>query len=465
MLVVVLLVAALGVTGSLFGYRQAHEAQRIGMMLEQLHRLHAAIHETLREGMNSATTLDPQGRERLERHTAAIESSLATLVAKAVSLVEIQVVASLGEHVSTMRADLVRLFSGSASERERQRLVMLAPDYGRATIDVFDREVVVLTDSLALAAAMQRARLLRTTHLAAWLSPLLALLAIALVWATRGSVRRQLDAPVRRLLDGVERVGSGDLNHRVPPDGATELAALADGLNRMARELTRQQQALLVRERDAALGQLVPVVAHNIRNPLASIRAASQLLDGASAEECKRLGCDIIATVDRLERWIRALLNYLNPAQPNLSARPLRRLLDEALEATRYRFDSKQVTCRIDDQLPDLVVSADADLVEQALHGLLVNAVEASPAGSTIGLTIDADARGPRLEIVDQGPGMSFTPLPDDLRPGPSSKRTGTGLGIPFAYKICAAHGWRLEFDSAPGAGARITVRLHAANE
>ena len=69
------------------------------------------------------------------------------------------------------------------------------------------------------------------------------------------------------------------------------------------------------------------------------------------------------------------------------------------------------------------------------------------------------------LVIEDRGSGISFTPKPGALQPGPSSKRYGTGLGIPFAYKVFAAHGWSLDFAALPSGGTRVTIRLRPTEE
>ena len=461
MLVVVLVVGGLGVVGSALGYREASEAQRLGVMLEQGHRVHDLVHGLLREGMDAAASLDPGGRAGLARGEEPLETALAALAAETGSAAEAAQVDTIDALARAIHGDLAGLFSGTATERERQRLALLAPAYREQRIAAFDREVRRLTDGLAAATAAARTRLLSTAEIAAWLSPLLVAAAFVLAWFTRSNLRREVDAPVARLREGVARIGDGDLAHRVAPAGPRELVELAEGLNRMASELARQGEALAARERDAALGRLVPVVAHNIRNPLASIRATGQLVDGAGADELGRLAGDIVATVDRLERWTRTLLNYLDPARPTLAAHPLRRLVDEALDATRFRIEQKGLECRVKDGVPGMTVQADGDLVEQALHGLLVNAVEAAPPGSLLALAIEADGDGARLVLDDAGPGIAFTPEPGaELRPGPSSKRFGTGLGIPFAYKVCEAHGWKLSFASRPGGGTRVTLQL-----
>ena len=113
----------------------------------------------------------------------------------------------------------------------------------------------------------------------------------------------------------------------------------------------------------------------------------------------------------------------------------------------RYRADEPEVW-------------ADAHLMEQALFGLLSNAVDASPVGGRLTVATHGERDCLVLSIDDEGPGIPFDPEADGLTPGPSTKRYGTGLGIPFAFKVCDAHGWKLAFSTNPAGGTRITIEV-----
>ena len=82
--------------------------------------------------------------------------------------------------------------------------------------------------------------------------------------------------------------------------------------------------------------------------------------------------------------------------------------------------------------------------MEQALYGLLANAVDASPQQGTIVIAFERKIEHFIIKIIDNGSGLPFEPQPSNLEPGPSSKRFGTGLGIPIAFKICQTHAWDL---------------------
>ena len=297
-------------------------------------------------------------------------------------------------------------------------------------------------------------------RMAPWLAWLPLLFGIALaLWLNRRFVREFL-RPLERLVAGTGEIAQGRLDYRLRPQGVAEVRHLADTLNTMAAELEHKRQALVEREREAALGALVPVIAHNIRNPLAGIRANAQMLDHqATADEIEETGADIMDAADRLERWLNALLAYLHPLDLKRTPGPFDAIVDGAIAALGGRLAAADIEL-VRGRGP-VAVNADAPLLEQALHGLLANALEASPAGSRIRVTTGtADDGSARLDIVDAGPGMAVRPDPHASAPLPTTKRRGTGLGIPFAYKVIHAHGGTLDYAPALGGGTCVTIHL-----
>jgi signal transduction histidine kinase len=263
--------------------------------------------------------------------------------------------------------------------------------------------------------------------------------------------------------NGAQRISQGHLDHTIAEQGVAEVAQLAESINNMAKELASSRDALIENERQAALGALVPVVAHNIRNPLAGIRAAAQMLDNTdSPDEFHETREDIIETVDRLERWLGTLLFYLNPLEPQIKSVNLSTVVAGALKPLKTKLEERGLKIQSRNGKTDDLVHVDIDLLEQAIHGLLNNAVEASPHGAQITLSIEAREQEVELMVDDEGPGMSNTPQPTDRLPGPTTKRFGTGLGIPFAFKVCHAHGGKLAFERSPRGGTRARVIIPA---
>ena len=301
-------------------------------------------------------------------------------------------------------------------------------------------------------------------RMAPWLAWLPLLFGIALaLWLNRRFVREFL-RPLERLVAGTREIAQGRLHYRLRPQGVAEVRHLADTLNTMAAELEHKRQALVEREREAALGALVPVIAHNIRNPLAGIRANAQMLDRqASVADIEETGADIMDAADRLERWLDALLTYLHPLDLERKQTSLDAIVDGAIAALGGRLAAADIEL-VRAHAP-VAVDADAPLLEQALHGLLANALEASPAGSRITVATGMSDDGlARLDIVDNGPGMAVLPDPHSSAPLRTTKRRGTGLGIPFAYKIIHAHGGTLDYQPDEAGGTCVRIHLPASD-
>ena len=134
--------------------------------------------------------------------------------------------------------------------------------------------------------------------------------------------------------------------------------------------------------------------------------------------------------------------------------------MDDVLHALRAKIEEKklQLIRQGWEADPDLYI--DVDLIEQAVYGLILNAIEASPEAAAITLTIEPSVDYVSLIIEDQGSGLAFDPKPGSLTPGPTTKRLGTGLGIPFAFKVCHAHGGRIKFMQNSPTGTRVRVDL-----
>jgi len=299
------------------------------------------------------------------------------------------------------------------------------------------------------------------TRMAPWLAWLPLVIGVAVVvWLNRRFVRGFV-RPLEQLVADTGALGRGQLNYRLQRRGVAEIQQLADTLNAMAGELDQKRGELVERERQAALGALVPVIAHNIRNPLAGIRANAQMLDRqATVAEIEETGADIIDAADRLERWLAALLSYLHPLALDRQRHRLDTIVDGAVAALGGRLAAADMA--LDRTCSEAMVEVDGALLEQALHGLIANALEASPPGSTLRLVTSIDDDSAEFIIDDQGPGMAHVPDPQASSPVPTTKRRGTGLGIPFAYKIIQAHDGALDYLVGHIGGTCTRVRLPA---
>ena len=297
------------------------------------------------------------------------------------------------------------------------------------------------------------------TRYAPILIPVLFLLAVVIVIFTSRIIRNSFVRPMATIMAGAMEISRGDLTHQIPEQGVNEVAELAGSINRMAGELKTSRDALVEHERQAALGSLIPVVAHNIRNPLASIRAAAQVLDDVDNEAELREGKQaIVDTIDRLGRWVNALVSYLHPLKPVFRDIRVVALLDAALELLKGKISEKGMIVKREYQGLSISLKVDPDLMEQAVYGLMANAIDASPDGAELLITASEGKETVTIGIRDYGSGLPFRPEPGNLEPGPSTKRFGTGLGIPIAFKICQSHGWNLTFEVVDNSGTLVKI-------
>jgi len=250
-------------------------------------------------------------------------------------------------------------------------------------------------------------------------------------------------------------------------------ASLAVGL-RSARAVAAER----LRERDAArrqrddeqaalLGQVAGGLAHEIRNPLSTLGMNLQLLreDWANpVSEREQRGAKKLDTIlretERLERVLEDLLRFAAGHRLRLERVDARRLVDELLDF--YTPQAEKARVRLARHLAPspLNVEADANLLRQAVHNLLVNAQQAMPSGGEI--AVHAGARDGRVEIAvrDTGPGIPPENLERIFNLYFSTKPGGTGLGLPMAKKIVDEHRGSLTVTSDAATGTTFTISL-----
>lgn len=231
----------------------------------------------------------------------------------------------------------------------------------------------------------------------------------------------------------------------------------------MIREL---EQKVLLSEKFAALGRLSAGVAHEIRNPLNSIRGFIQYFQ-------KKLPLDkedykytdlMLTEVDRLNRVISKLLAYSKPREPRLSVRSAEEILDHCVRVLeREASEVGVVLIRNPGSVDVPLVMMDTDQMTQVFLNILINGVEAMPKGGTITITSDTDARGRlRITFEDSGEGIPRENLDKLFDPFFSTKKKGTGLGLAIVKSIIESHEGEIEVESEPGKGTRFIIFLNA---
>lgn len=224
-------------------------------------------------------------------------------------------------------------------------------------------------------------------------------------------------------------------------------------------------ERLKARDRLSIIGELATGLAHEIRNPLGSIKAAGQLLQPDTLDEEQREFVDvIIEESNRLNAVLTQFLDYARPFRGRLETIRLLPLLERVLTLVQTSEPAQQITLTraFSAQLPSVL--GDADRLQQVLLNLTINACEAMSAGGT--LTVGATIEGERIRIWvrDDGEGIPLEIQANLFIPFFTTKRKGTGLGLAITERILQHHGTRVRVESTVGEGTEMSFRLPIAD-
>lgn len=278
----------------------------------------------------------------------------------------------------------------------------------------------------------------------------------AVVIGDRHRVRSWLPAEVERATVVAGQVAVSVANAR-----------LFEDLRTSYDELEKAQQALVERERLAAIGELAALVAHEVRNPLAIIYNSL-----VSLRRLVRPEGDVGVLLDilreesvRLNQIVGDLLDFGRPHDPKLRLESLETIVHEAFETVRSVGIPDSVELRWQGPATLPMVLADARLLRQAFINLIMNGAQAMPKGGAVVVRAVEDGPDIVLEISDQGTGISEALLSQIFQPFFTTRATGTGLGLAVVKRIIDSHHAHLRVSSVPGAGTTFYVRIPSGSE
>lgn len=231
-------------------------------------------------------------------------------------------------------------------------------------------------------------------------------------------------------------------------------------------EVKALTEQLIRADRLAALGELVAGLAHEIRNPLAIIKGSLQVFLGERgptermSEEAAELTRVLNQEIDRLDRVIKALLDFGRPSPAEMRAVDVDKVIAETLTLTgKYALkQGVEVTATSGPPLPE--IHADADKLKQVLVNLIQNAVQSMPLGGTVRVGAQRQADGISITVADEGTGITKEELGRVFDPFHTTRDGGTGLGLTIVHRIVDQHNGTIAVDSEPGKGTSITVTL-----
>jgi len=228
-----------------------------------------------------------------------------------------------------------------------------------------------------------------------------------------------------------------------------------DITERKESEAALREQAAL-----AQLGKMAAVVAHEVRNPLAGIRGALQVIGRRLADGSRErdIASEIITRIDTLNDIVNDLLQFARPRQPVLSSFSAAQLVQET--ATLLREDPSVANIDIRVEQGNVMVPADREQLKLVLLNLLFNSAHAMQGKGTIRVSTAERDGFIELRVVDEGPGIPPHVREHLFEPFFTTKHRGTGLGLATARRILDAHHGTIELDSPPAGGAAAIIRL-----
>lgn len=274
-------------------------------------------------------------------------------------------------------------------------------------------------------------------------------------FALSNRLRHRIDT----LLHGANSLAGGDLHYRLPEEQHNdEISRVAHAFNLMAARLSDLISRTVRAEKLAVLGGFATGVAHEVRNPLATMKTTVQALSRQERDpERHLLLTDMEREIDRLSRVTTDLLAYGRPHPPSPKATPVRELLRQTLSLLRPMATDRSIALSsAGDSL--LLIYADPDQSLQILANVGLNALEACSDGGSIGLRAESRGAEVLITITDDGCGIPPEHLADVRTPFFTLKPSGTGLGLSICQQMAEANLVTMTIASEPGTGTCVSL-------
>jgi signal transduction histidine kinase len=288
-------------------------------------------------------------------------------------------------------------------------------------------------------------------------------------------VVRNLQAGVRKIETSLEDL-EWDLTSQIPPGSdPEEIQRIAAAINRLGTTLRenidREKQIedrLRHAERLAALGRLVAGVAHEVRNPLATIRLRVQMAQREAKSSRVDESCAIaLEEIERLNGMVNRLLNFSRPVHFQPEPTNLKQLTEQRLN--RFQESAQTKGIHIITEYPEdgALIPIDQSKMAQVFDNVIQNALEAmNESGGTLWVTVTSEVKSAagteqvRVEFRDTGAGISSSMISRIFDPFFTTKPSGTGLGLSICHEFVRAHGGEIQVESAEGDGTSVRIIL-----
>ena len=235
----------------------------------------------------------------------------------------------------------------------------------------------------------------------------------------------------------------------------------AEHLAEANRQVLVAHEAVRRSDKLAALGQLTAGLAHELRNPLGTIKASAEMLNQQLSAEnavAREVAGFISTEVDRTNSLVTRFLQFARPLQLRLEIADMAHLLDRAIAEAEREAPGIAVYRNYAPEMPPFAF--DAELMERVFYNLVLNAAQATAPGGTVTVKTRAEGRTAEIAVIDRGVGIGAEQMKDIFNPFFTTKPEGVGLGLAIVAKIVDEHGGKIAVESEPGKGSIFCVSL-----
>lgn len=235
----------------------------------------------------------------------------------------------------------------------------------------------------------------------------------------------------------------------------------AQQLEEANRNLQAAEEAVRRSDRLAALGQMSAGLAHELRNPLGTVKASAEMLSRSVAAEndvAKELAGFISSEVDRVNSLISRFLQFARPLELRVETADITQTIDRAIAAAQREVPDIAIYTNYAPEIPPFLF--DSELMERVFYNLVVNAAQATAPGGAVTVKTRAGGQAVEIAVIDRGTGIDPAQKETIFNPFFTTKPQGVGLGLAIVSKIVDRHGGKIAVESEPGKGSVFRVLL-----
>ena len=290
----------------------------------------------------------------------------------------------------------------------------------------------------------------------------IAIVVTALVALISHRIGKNITEPIKDLVGFTEQVAEGNLDEQCEVKTHDEIGDLTMAFNQMTTELQQSRDKLIQAERLATAGKMSASFAHEIRNPLSSMRMLSQMLiqkPETSDEQQKSLQY-ILEEIERINNIVKGLMDFASPTKLHLEQQFLVPILQSVLSLMEANLTHHQIELSLNlaTDLPDF--HFDSDKIKQAFMNVVLNAMDAMPQGGTLTISTFQQNEKVCIKVIDTGIGIPDADIEHLFEPFFTRKTKGTGLGLANVKRIVEEHGGSVEIESKLGEGTTVSLWL-----